>query len=221
MCKRAADATGSPDKLHWYVRQMQTPWKAVLSVGICLALVAAAIGIGGLTFADQLSISYLPSPALTDVYAAYENFVENNPVFVNGDIEAVLMTRADNGSVFNKSIPELYSARTVGQNLISAINTSVVELSSDAAVPSYRIRWYYTYFDHPELFGLAFQYVFPNDKAMMIGLEFDDAADVSDAFINAVVSAVSSVQKNYTTAETGWTFTATGKTSLLNLIPLL
>ena len=199
---------GLGNRLHWYVRQLQQPWKALLAVGVCLALVAASIGIGGLGFAAQLSISFLPSPALTDVYAAYENFLENNPVFVNGDIEAILMSRTDGLAVFDDSL--LVSGEALGNAVISAVNASVHDLPGGELPPAFRIRWFYTY-NGTDLTGLAFQYVYRDFSAMMIAIEFDNAADVSDSFLNAMEDAVSQVQSNYTEAATGWSITATGR----------
>lgn len=199
---------GAGNKLHWYVQQLQRPWKAFLAVGVCLALVAASIGIGGLGFAAQLSISFLPSPALTEVYAAYENFLENNPVFVNGDIEGILMSRTDGLTVFDDSIP--VSAEVLGDAVISAVNASVHDLPDGESPPPFRIRWFYTY-SGTDLTGLAFQYVYPDFSAMMIAIEFDNAAEVSDAFLTAMGDAVSEVQSNYTEKATGWSVVATGR----------
>jgi hypothetical protein len=136
------DAVGAAN-LHWYVRQMQQPWKAAVSVAACLALVGASIGIGAFNFSAQLSMSFLPSPALAAVYAAFEDFQENNPVFVNGDIEAILMQRVDGSSVLDPSLPTNQSAQTVGNALIAAVNSSVYALPSGVP-PPYRVRWFYT-----------------------------------------------------------------------------
>ena len=199
-------ATVQPSvQLHWYVRQVQNPWKASIAVISCLALVGASIGIGGLTFADQLSISYLPSPALGEVYNAYDNLLQNNPVFINGDIEGILLERVDGGDVLDTDLPAASSAFTVGSAAIEAINQTVRSNMPDDA-PEYHVRWYYTFVD-TDLTFLSFQYLFSDRTAMTIALQFDDAAMVSDDFVNAMSSAVESVQKDHASV---WKLTATG-----------
>ena len=193
-------------KLHWYVNQMMTTWKAVLAVLIPLALVGASIGIGGLDFSAQLSINFLPSPALTDVYNAYAEFQQNNPIFINGDIEAVLLARVDGSDVLDANLS--VTAKQIGSEVISAINSSTI--GSDMVAPL--IRWYYTYVvDDPELYFLSKQYVFPNSAAMAIALKFDDSDDVTDAEIDNIMDAVNGVQEKHPTDESGWQVTATGR----------
>jgi hypothetical protein len=199
--------------LHWYVRQVLVPWKALVVVGFVLTLVVLSIGLGGLGFSAKLSNNVLPSPAVTEVYAAYENFQQNNPVFVNGDTEAVLMLRTNNVSyVFDPSLDAINaSAQEVGQAVIRAVDDAAQALwNGEAPAVAYTLTWYYTYSESAHLQNLAYQFVYPNFTALLIAVQFDDASAVPDSFLTAFSAAVEAVQANYTEEATGWQLTATG-----------
>lgn len=206
---------GGPDKdsaiqsLHWYVRIVMVPWKALVVVTSVLTLVIIALSFGALNFSSLLSMNFLPSPALEDVYAAYTDFLENNPIFLNGDTEAILLQRVNNGSIFNTSETQI-TAKELGTKVIFAIENGTSKLAA-AEAGLYSTSWFYSYQESEHLKNLAYQYIFPNQQGMVIGINLNDSAIVTNAFLSAITSSVESIQKEYPVDTSGWILTATGK----------